>query len=101
MSSIGPMTEDWLISAWHSDKSMAELCAESPVPISVVQLKTQWRLLRRRGLLPPGKRPLNSFDNSEDGLDGRTRIKTDRLLERLIEVHGTDTEEQIGNDRAD
>src|SRR5262249_11155343 len=52
----------------------------------------QWRRLRQQDRLPTDRRRNASerrVDESSDGADGRPTIKTrDRLLERLIAVHG-------------
>ena len=60
--------------------------------VSQTWLTLQWRRLRQQDRLPTDRRRNASerrVDESSDGADGRPTIKArDRLLKRLIAVHG-------------
>jgi hypothetical protein len=77
-----------LVALWHDP------CPAIARRLGVSQtwLTLQWCRLRQQDRLPTDRRRNASerrVDESSDGADGRPTIKTrDRLLERLIAVHG-------------
>jgi hypothetical protein len=79
-----------LVALWHD----LETCPAIARRLGVRQtwLTLQWRRLRQQDRLPTDRRRNASerrVDESSDGADGRPTIKTrDRLLKRLIAVHG-------------
>ena len=79
-----------LVALWHDPKTCPAIARH--LGVSQTWLTLQWRRLRQQDRLPTDRRRNASerrVDESSDGADGRPTIKTrDRLLKRLIAVHG-------------
>jgi hypothetical protein len=87
--------DEQLVAGWHE----RETCPAIARRLGVNQewLTLQWRRLRQQGKLPKDRRRNASLSRADDdavndrldGRDGRPDLKTrDRLLRRLIAVHG-------------
>jgi transposase-like protein len=71
-----------LVALWHDPETCPAIARR--LGVSQTWLTLQWRRLRQQDRLPTDRRR-----NASDGADGRPTIKTrDRLLKRLIAVHG-------------
>jgi len=78
-----------LVSLWHDTETCPAIARR--LGVSQTWLTLQWRRLRQQDRLPTDRRRNASERRveSSDGADGRPTIKTrDRLLKRLIAVHG-------------
>ena len=79
-----------LAALWHEPETCPAIARR--LGVSQTWLTLQWRRLRQQDRLPTDRRRNASerrVDESSDGADGRPTIKTrDRLLKRLIAVHG-------------
>jgi len=82
--------DEQLVALWHE----RETCPAIARRLGVNQewLMLQWRRLQQHGKLPEDRRRNASLSRAAveaDGRDGRPDLKTrDRLLKRLIAVHG-------------
>jgi len=82
--------DEQLVALWHE----RETCPAIARRLGVNQewLTLQWRRLQQHGKLPEDRRRNASLSRAAveaDGRDGRPDLKTrDRLLKRLIAVHG-------------
>ena len=79
-----------LVALWHDPETCPAIARR--LGVSQTWLTLQWCRLRQQDRLPTDRRRNASerrVDESIDGADGRPTIKThDRLLKRLIAVHG-------------
>src|SRR5215472_9426248 len=79
-----------LVALWDDPETCPAIARR--LGVSQTWLTLQWRRLRQQDRLPTDRRRNASerrVDESSDGADGRPTIKTrDRLLKRLIAVHG-------------
>jgi len=79
-----------LVALWHDPETCPAIARR--LGVSQMWLTIQWRRLRQEDRLPTDRRRNASqrfVDESSDGADGRPTIETrDRLLKRLIAVHG-------------
>jgi hypothetical protein len=79
-----------LVALWHDPETCPAIARR--LGVSQTWLTLQWRRLRQQDRLPTDRRRNASerrVDEFSDGADGRPTIKTrDRLLKRLIAVHG-------------
>src|SRR5262249_39375911 len=75
---------------WHAPETCPAIARR--LGVSQMWLTIQWRRLRQEDRLPTDRRRNASerfVDESNDGADGRPDLKKcDRLLRRLIAVHG-------------
>ena len=79
-----------LVALWHDPETCPAIARR--LGVSQTWLTLQWRRLRQQDRLPMDRRRNASerrVDESSDGADGRPDLKKcDRLLRRLIAVHG-------------
>jgi len=79
-----------LVALWDDPETCPAIARR--LGVSQTWLTLQWRRLRQQDRFPTDRRRNASerrVDESSDGADGRPTIKTrDRLLKRLIAVHG-------------
>jgi hypothetical protein len=79
-----------LVALWHERETCPIIARR--LGVNEMWLTLQWRRLRQQDRLPTDRRRNASerrVNESSDGADGRPTIKTrDRLLKRLIAVHG-------------
>jgi hypothetical protein len=79
-----------LVALWHDPETCPAIARR--LGVSQMWLTLQRRRLRQQDSLPTDRRRNASerhVDESSDGTDGRPTIKTrDRLLKRLLAVHG-------------
>jgi hypothetical protein len=78
-----------LVALWHERETCPIIARR--LGVNEIWLTLQWRRLRQCGRLPRERRNASErrVDESSAGADGRPTIKArDRLLKRLIAVHG-------------
>jgi len=79
-----------LVALWHDPETCPAIARR--LGVSQTWLTLQWRRLQQQDRLPTDRRRNASerrVDESIDGADGRPDLKKcDRLLRRLIAVHG-------------
>jgi hypothetical protein len=79
-----------LVALWHAPETCPAIARR--LGVSQTWLTLQWRRLQQQDRLPTDRRRNASerrVDESSAGADGRPTIKArDRLLKRLIAVHG-------------
>ena len=79
-----------LVALWHDSETCPAIARR--LGVSQMWLTLQWRRLQQEDRLPTDRRRNASerrVDESSAGADGRPTIKArDRLLKRLIAVHG-------------
>jgi len=92
-----------LVALWHDPETCPAIARR--LGVSQTWLTLQWRRLRQQDRLPTDRRRNASerrVDESSDGADGRPTIKTrDRLLKRLIAVHGEPRFDLFNSRRSD
>src|SRR5262249_54964482 len=88
--SVNQPDDAQLVALWHDPETCPAIARR--LGVRQTWLTLQWRRLRQQDRLPTDRRRTASErrpDASSDGADGRPTIKTrDRLLKRLIAVHG-------------
>jgi hypothetical protein len=90
------ISDEELIRLWHDSRSSITLAVELGTTTNI--LDAQWRRLKKQNLLPSIKRPAasnNQRDHHSDIHDNQPPLFfEDRLLDKLIEVHGKPEEKK-------